>query len=414
MIDFYGRNIKFIETKENNLSLCVENTLLHSKYYPNKEAKTFIDKHVNLYKNKSNVVVYGLALGYHIKNLLDEIGESSAVKIFDVDKALFDITSKEEIVKEIINDYRVELYIGYTNNFFSNFLRALKDVDDLMLYKPSLKVLPEEFSEFKECIERFEIGKVAVEKFGHTMQENDRLNLSIEYSRIEDYLNKVNLKDKPILIVSAGPSLDKDMSNIKLIRSRVTLFAVGSALKPLLSNGIKPDMFCIIDSEEIVYNQISSYENMDIPLCFLNTASHLVVTGYKGPKYMFYNEAKEDNIIINTGKSVATAIISIAIKAGGNPILFAGQDLAHLNNKAHCNDYPNGSNNGERSENYRKVLGVTGDLLDTTPVLMYFKNWIENTIRENPEIEFINCSKGARIEGTIEMELLEALNKLYI
>jgi len=411
MRDFYGRNIEFIETKENNLSLNVDNILLHSRYYPEKEAKTFVNKHSNLYKNKISIVVYGLALGYHIKHILNEIGEECIVKIFDLDKELFNVTSKERIIKEIIKDGRVELYIGNSESFLKNFSKALNYVEDILIYKPSLKVLPQEFEVFKACIERFQIGRIAVENFGQSMNENNKANLNVEYKNIEWYLAQVNFKNKPILIISAGPSLDSVMSDLKIIKNMVTIFAVGSALKPLLSKGIKPDMFCIIDSEKIVYEQIRNCENMDIPLCFLNTASNLVMSSYKGPKFMFYNETKGDNIVIDTGKSVATAVISIAIKTGGNPILFVGQDLAYLNNKTHCNDYPNGSNNAERSVKLKKVLGVEGYLLDTTPVLLYFKNWIENTIRENPNVKFINCSKGAMIEGTIEMEILEAVNK---
>jgi hypothetical protein len=44
-------------------------------------------------------------------------------------------------------------------------------------------------------------------------------------------------------------------------------------------------------------------------------------------------------------------------------------------------------------------------MLSTTAGWLYFKKWIEDKIAANPQISFINCSEGARINGTIEMQL---------
>ncbi len=38
---------------------------------------------------------------------------------------------------------------------------------------------------------------------------------------------------------------------------------------------------------------------------------------------------------------------------------------------------------------------------------MYFKRQIEKEIEQNPNVRFVNCSKGARIKGTVEMDLEE-------
>jgi hypothetical protein len=411
MLDIHGRNIELIDTKDNLHSLCVDTTLLHSKYYPKTEAEKFISKYSKLFIDKDVIVVYGLALGYHIKELLKAARANSIVKIFDLDQELFKVTCHEEVIKEILKDNRVVMNIGYSENILIEFSRALKEVEDIIIYKPSIRVLPKMFDEFKDSLERYEIGKIAIEKFSNIMLENEKFNLNNDYRNIKDFLNNQNLKNKPILIVSAGPSLDSTLEDIKRIRDKVTIFAVGSALKTLISYEIKPDMFCIIDPQEIVYEQIRGLEELDIPLCFFNTASYKSVSSYRGPKYIFYNEEREyDTIVIDTGKSVATAIISIALKTGCNPIILTGQDLAFLNNKTHCNNYPHSEDTVYDSSSYKKVIGVEGKLLNTTPGLLYFKNWIETAIKENPKISFVNCSKGARIKGTLEMKLEEAIN----
>lgn len=179
-----------------------------------------------------------------------------------------------------------------------------------------------------------------------------------------------------------------------------------------MKNGLEPDMVCITDCQEIVYEQFRGYENLSIPLCFLNTASHLAVSKYNGPKYIFYNQLKDQNTVIDTGKSVATAILSIAIKGGANPIVFVGQDLAFVDNKTHTASYTEMysiDNTVSEDGNYKKVLGVDGTYLKTTTSLLNFKYWIEKAIALNPGIRFINASKGAQIKGAPAMSLKRAL-----
>mgnify|MGYP003300892789 CR=1 FL=1 len=55
-----------------------------------------------------------------------------------------------------------------------------------------------------------------------------------------DYLEKN--KDKTALVISAGPTLDRNIETIKKYRDNVVIFTVGTALKTLIKNDIKPDL----------------------------------------------------------------------------------------------------------------------------------------------------------------------------
>ncbi|MGE5201486.1 MAG: motility associated factor glycosyltransferase family protein, partial [Acidobacteriota bacterium] len=50
------------------------------------------------------------------------------------------------------------------------------------------------------------------------------------------------------VIVGAGPSLDEALETLHRIRDRVVLFSGGTALKPLLRNGIVPDFHCELEN----------------------------------------------------------------------------------------------------------------------------------------------------------------------
>ncbi len=401
-----NRKIEIINTRESNPTVLIENVFLHSKYYPLKEGEKFIELNEKFYKNKDVVMVYGLGLGYHIKELLKKCNDNCKIYVFDVDKEIIKIADNLCSLEDIRKDKRVKIFDNYSKKFLQDFVKVSQLVDDILIYKPSVKLLPDEYMSLKNVLEDYSISKIAVGRFSEVMSENYEHNLKLKTPTLKEFFKRVNVKGETVIIVAAGPSLDYNINTLKTLNGKVKIFSVGRALKTLIKNEVIPDMIAIIDSQEIVCNQLKGYENLDIPLCFLSTASRWAVEKYNGPKYMFYNEKNKDNkddIIINTGKTVAVATLDIAIKGGAKEIIFVGQDLGFLNNKSHAgtiNDVP-------EDGVYKKVLSVNGNMINTNSGYMYFKRQIEKEIEQNPNVRFVNCSKGARIKGTVEMDLEE-------
>ena len=54
----------------------------------------------------------------------------------------------------------------------------------------------------------------------------------------------------PVILVSAGPSLDKNIGFIKSARNQIIVITVATALKPLLKNNIAPDFVIAIDPND--------------------------------------------------------------------------------------------------------------------------------------------------------------------
>jgi hypothetical protein len=403
-----GRVLQILEAKNGQPTLTVNDVLIHSKYDPSREAVAFIDHHKAIYQDKDCVVAYGLGFGYHIKELLKRMNSDCKLYVFEADAGILEIAKTLDVVQEVLSDHRVKLIEGYNNDFLSEFSEKLSYVGDLLIYKPSLRALLNDYEDFKNAILDFELGRIGLERFGAILNENNKLNLTIDYSTIEDFLYRYNFEAKPVVIVSSGPSLDASVKDLTKFRSQFNLFCAGSALRTLMKYQVKPDMICIIDAQDIVAKQISGYENLSVPLCFLSSASHSALSNYRGAKYIFYNEPNQGNLTIETGKSVATALLSIALKGRANPIVFIGQDLAFIDNKHHSEtfiDIYRESNEVSQHGHYETVIGVNGDQLFTNLGLLSFKRWIERTIEANPQITFFNASKGAKIRGTIERDL---------
>ncbi|CAM2881900.1 motility associated factor glycosyltransferase family protein [Clostridium sporogenes] len=361
-------------------------------------------------------MVYGIALGYHIQALLNRVSDDTTIHIFDVDKDIYNIGKNYGAYKNFIKDLRVKLYIGVSDKFFNNLKLRLQEVDDILIYTPSLKILPEEYLSIKTIFKNFKMAKIGINKFRDIMKENYNYNLKEVHFTMRNFYSTYNLKDEKIIIAASGPSLDENIKELKRLQEdNIKIFCVGSALRTLISNRIKPYIICIIDPSKLVYNQIKGFENLDVPLCFLKTASRWAVSKYNGPKYMFYNDENDiDDIIINTGKTVAIPTIDIAVKGGAKEIILVGQDLAFINNKSHT-DYINESYRDANITNevkgdkflYKKVKGVKGDILYTKSEYLNFKHFIELEIENNPKVNFINCSSGAKIKGTRYMNLEE-------
>ncbi|GAV22543.1 motility associated factor glycosyltransferase family protein [Carboxydothermus pertinax] len=411
-----SRKIEVLLAKNNkNHTLKINNIFLHSAYNPVKEAETFAKKNLEKLKDRQLVVVYGFGLGYHVREILKMLNQNAELHVFDIDHEVFNLAKRYGNINDILNDTRFNLYVGDNDDFYKNFKDILTVVEDIIIYEPSVRLLPEEYIDLKDALFNFIIGKNSIEKYGELAKKNIERNLRLNYKLIDEFIELNKNVTKPVVLVAAGPSLDETLYYLRRVRDKVKIFAVGSALKNLIKNEIIPDMFCIIDPQEIVYEQIEGFEDLEIPMCFLASASSKAVERYFGPKYLFFNEENEyESVVVETGKSVSTAVLSIAILCGAKTVFFAGLDLAFVNNKFHCNNYPYTDNLS--SSNYMKVEGTNGEFVSTTRGMYYYKLWIEKKISQHQEIKFINLSKGAKVKGcqTLDLDdLLAYIEKNY-
>lgn len=402
------RTIEIFNTLNRSYTLKIDNIFLHSAYYPEETAEKFIKSNEYIYKNKKIIAIYGIGLGYHIHSLIKEIDDCAQVYIFDVDEEIYNIGKNNNFYDSFINDERIHIHIGYDKEFLDDFKSVLNQVNDVLIYKPSLQVLPVEFANFKNSLINFNMAKFAIGVNKEIMEENYKCNVKQEYLTMKDYYKTHSFDNERIIVVSAGPSLDDNIDYLKKMQHKIKIFCVGSALRTLINNNIIPYTICITDCSELVYNQIKGFENINVPLCFLSTASRWAVSNYNGPKYMFYNNDKDDDIIINTGKTVAISTIDIAAKGIPCEIILVGQDLAFINNKSHTSGINESyidtdiSNKvkGEKSL-FKEVESVKGEILYTSSEYLNFKKYIEYEIENYPNIRFVNCSSGAKIKGTI-------------
>ncbi len=232
-------------------------------------------------------------------------------------------------------------------------------------------------------------------------------------------------RDIPGILVSAGPSLNKNIKELKRAKGKAFIIAVDTAIKPLLSEGIIPDMFAVVDGRKPL-SLVEKEEAKEIPLLGTLSASSAVLEYHTGMKF-FYNEgyAVSDHILlkqdtdfgsVETGGSVATTAFSLLYKIGLPCIILVGQDLAYTGNKSHADGTFADVMKKEDTKNYITVEGNTEEKVPTTEILKLYLKWFGDYIaaakKYDPNFRVINATEGgAKIEHTEIMTLHDAIEQ---
>lgn len=240
---------------------------------------------------------------------------------------------------------------------------------------------------------------------------------SINDGTLIDEYKDIN-KNVPAIIVSAGPSLDKNLAEMIKHKDKLKnyfIIAGNRTLKPLISNNIKPDLLVTVDPNELTHVMINSSSYDGIPIVYYEKSNHNVIKEYKGEKILqsAYILQKicgyTSSPSVCLAGSVAHTCTDIAAFFGCSPIIFIGQDLGYTFNKKFADNskfYPYEVYN--KSGDDILVDDVSKNKIRTSKLLNIYKKNMESLIRKKKSAlstEFINCSYGADIEGAPHKEL---------
>ena len=230
--------------------------------------------------------------------------------------------------------------------------------------------------------------------------------------------------DIPAFVVSAGPSLNKNIKELKRAKNKSFIIAVDTAVKPLLREGIVPDMFATLDGLKPL-KLVKTEQARNLPLLTMVTAANAILDYHTGKKF-FYDEGYEyvrKMFEMNgkklegfpTGGSVATLAFSLTCHLGFRKIIFVGQDLAYTDNKSHADGTFQDAMPEEDTEEFIKVPGNYETEVPTLKNLDSYRKWFGEYIEwwtRGHKTVFINATEGgARIEGTELMTLSEVIDR---
>ncbi|GFI31613.1 hypothetical protein IMSAGC013_03010 [Lachnospiraceae bacterium] len=230
--------------------------------------------------------------------------------------------------------------------------------------------------------------------------------------------------DVPAFVVSAGPSLNKNIKELRRAKNKSFIIAVDTAVKPLLQEGIVPDMFATLDGIKPL-ELVETEQAKELPLLTMVTSASAILDYHTGKKFFFdegyiyvrklfeMNGKRLEGFPI--GGSVATLAFTLACHLGFRKIIFVGQDLAYTDNKSHADGTFQDAMPEENTEKFIRVPGNYEKEVPTLKNLNGYRKWFGEYIEwwtKGRETTFINATEGgARIEGTKLMTLAEVIDR---
>lgn len=423
-------NIEVLQSKVENaptLSVTIENRpyFLHSKYDPKKEAEVLIERYKDELDKYDHVLFYGVGLGYHVETLLNRYPNMN-YSLFEPVPNVFNYFLESNRLDMVDLSRLKNVYIDTEQDDSKDFLiNIMGNIQERIM----LIALPSYERIFKQKFEKFtEDFKAAVtakyesnyidNKFSARWTLNSLLNLPVTLTspNILSGFESV-FKDKPLIIVSAGPSLEEEYENLRKIKEQKTafIFAVGSANKALIANGIIPDAVCTYDPQDInysVFTKMLEEDVTDVPMIYGTSVGFETLKHYPGPKLHMitsqdtvtpYYMGESDQTLkrINDAPTIAAVTLQLACELGCNPVLLVGQNLALKGEQHYSTEIENEMQKPlDNRDNFLMVEDVHGNLIKTTKGFINMKHFLEHYISFYKNIDVINTTNGgAAING---------------
>ncbi|HHS6887314.1 TPA: motility associated factor glycosyltransferase family protein [Campylobacter jejuni] len=258
---------------------------------------------------------------------------------------------------------------------------------------------------------------------GQFLQNIPSMLESIPFQRI---LSERKNKFENAIVVSAGPSLAKQLSLLKAYQEKAVIFCADGALSMLEKEGIIPDYVTNLDCRDLAMKFFQNKENLKQSIIALECATHPnVVRSLNAENCMIVLRNKalyqrfnlNDFGYIDTGTHVSHFSYTLALALGFKNIIMIGQDLAF---DEEGNSHSKGFSYGEkyqRESNFDKLkvpaYGGKGEVL-THITWNDYRIKLEYLFACNEQkAKFYNATEGgARINFTEELSFKECCEKL--
>ncbi len=204
----------------------------------------------------------------------------------------------------------------------------------------------------------------------------------------------------PIVVAAAGPSLDRNIEELRPWRDRVTLVAVDTAARPLLAAGLSPDFIVAVDPSAVNARHITGLPSCPrTALVCEGSIPASALAGFADRSFVFrvgnhapwpwLRSVGLDRAVLRAWGSVTTTAFDFALKLEGDPVVFIGADLAYSDDRIYCGGMtfePDYIGLGRPlADTWRdmahapgtvEVTDINGGAVRTSPTLMAFNEWL--------------------------------------
>ncbi|MFZ5775069.1 MAG: 6-hydroxymethylpterin diphosphokinase MptE-like protein [Thermodesulfobacteriota bacterium] len=366
------------------------------------------------------VVFIGLGLGYGPLLVFRQRPLLDKVVIVEPSIGLFRMALQAVDMTELFLSVKVEFFVGPFNmDDFKDAVSRIASIEDtgILRHVPSLEWQPELYQPLNNdlymLLNKINAEGGTVRMCGPVFFENRMKNLSLlRHAGSLDDLRGL-FAGKPAVLVAAGPSLDRSIPDLKRVVGRCLLIAADSALAPLLSAGIVPDMVTTIDFLDLNFEKVAPYVGKEWPFTLVSmikvtplmakrlSARHQVLAFPADPTHQWVLDALGVKTCAAGALSVAHLSLGMALVMDADPIFFVGQDLSYTSPGAdHAANTVIMRSGLPREMEIFYAKAIDGGEVATDRQLMSLQKQFEDIIAEHPRRYFNASAAGVHIAGT--------------
>jgi len=405
----------------------------YNQYDPLIAVKLELDKRAILLPNVA--IFLGFGCGYHITEYLKKCPYAKILVIeSDVEllKTVFSSMNHTQLLNyngfNIISGLTPVQMYPHIFNFFNQsfllpYLSSINMIDNVIsisgakdFYIGAVRMLKEAISNILALY-----GNDPHDSLIGIQMTLKNLSTIVNYPGIDSIKDK--FKGKPGIVVSTGPSLNKNIELLRGLENKAVIAAPDATVKVLKSHNIKPAH--LVTSLERVIETAKLFEGLDeedVKDSYLAACPVIVPETYSnfpGEKIIVYRNFatfKWIDIpkgILDIGPSAGNMAFKVLEWLGCDPIILIGQDLSFTDDeKTHAT----GATYGEKVDSYLATANIKipgnyqAEVKTSTTFLQFLRHYERDLLTYKGTV--INATEGgAKIEGAELMTFQEAIDK---
>lgn len=393
------------KARKGGLTMTVGEAHVHSAYDPKKEANKLFRK------EPAEVHIH---FGFGLGHLLQADTDSECILIYEPVPALLLETIKHCDLQTMIDPKRTVLTCDLAMFKKHAHLRIRGDASCRIIPNAfHTQQLPQVYEALQQAtrqiIEQAAVALRSIEK--HAAPLTIAALKTLKYSTKHPSISQLQhlFADKPAVIVSAGPSLDKNLCELVPYTDKVIIIAMGRTAKALDKYGIEPH-FLVHNEPQPFFSFIQGCQNLK-RTCFVlsSQAQDAYYQHQHDTTFVYHNVVNFTSrwlterfptlpiAYLDTGGSVANEAFSLAQYMGCNPIALIGQDLAMKGGRYYGNSDSNKAFLHSKADN-RSAMGYFGEQVQTVSTYASFAHWFgEEAAKlksQQPQRRLINATEG--------------------
>jgi len=430
---------------------------LCSLYDPLREAQRWAEN--DPVSSAIHLLFLGVGLGYHVRAYLERFGSHArSITLVEYDPHLFRLALTAMDLRRLLASDTCYCFVAEKPEDFPDLLRPLRTgfmVHNFKIlhHRPSQQLNPGYYMEVArqivEAVTYDGVNTKTVLDHRHRNQTNVLKNLWAFWRGRMPSEYRDAAKGLPGFVVAAGPSLDRNVEELKRVGNRGLIIAVDTSQNTLARHGIEPHLVCTADPTELNFShfeKVSDLKNAILafhPECYFGIARK-----YPAHRFFFPLVDEQGNFLkylrdalgdvlgevgsVKRGMNVGQIAFNVAVHLGCDPIVLAGMDFAFplRGGTTHARDAAVsrttsavredgftvvGGKEGRASAEAGNLVFVPGYYGDPVPTTVSFKQYIkdlEQNIRDCGR-EVIDATEGgSRKEGAINRPLRDVVDAL--